>query len=301
MTELVISKKSEPSSFKLVLTLAFAGLVSGLGIVGIYEYTKPIIAQNKLRALKRAVFEVVPGASEVKKMVPTPDGGLKPVPFESKEEGVYAAYNSDGELVGYGVVGEGPGFQDTIRLIYGYNPKTGKIIGMKVLDSRETPGLGDKIYKDQKWVRDNFSSLTPAPKVEVIKGRKPGEPKAPNQIDAITGATISSRAVVNIINRAHQKWKKYLKAAVPTTSSKDLKKLAPSNATPPSKDMKKPEPSNATTHSKGSNPSEDLAQKSTSRPTSAAGGRKERERLGDPGHSKAKPSSRPASVPSSRR
>ena len=53
----------EPSSARLVLTLAVAGLLSGLAIVGAYETTLPTIEANNARALQKAVFKVVPGSA----------------------------------------------------------------------------------------------------------------------------------------------------------------------------------------------------------------------------------------------
>jgi electron transport complex protein RnfG len=80
---------------------------------------------------------------------------------------------------------------------------------MEILDSRETPGLGDKIYKDAAFVA-NFASLSVDPEIVAVKK---GNKSAPNQIDAITGATISSKAVVKIINTANALWLPRLEAA----------------------------------------------------------------------------------------
>jgi electron transport complex protein RnfG len=73
---------------------------------------------------------------------------------------------------------------------------------MEVLESRETPGLGDKIYKDADFV-GSFSPLSIDPNIVAVKK---GTKSRPNEIDAITGATISSKAVVRIINEAHVEW-----------------------------------------------------------------------------------------------
>ena len=73
---------------------------------------------------------------------------------------------------------------------------------MEILESRETPGLGDKIYKDAEFVA-NFYSLSIDPEITVVKK---GMKEAPNEIDAITGATISAKAVARIINQANIKW-----------------------------------------------------------------------------------------------
>jgi electron transport complex protein RnfG len=73
---------------------------------------------------------------------------------------------------------------------------------MEILQSRETPGLGDKIYKDAAFVA-NFSALSIDPEIITVKK---GAKTALNEVDAITGATISSKAVVQIINRGNQRW-----------------------------------------------------------------------------------------------
>jgi electron transport complex protein RnfG len=100
------------------------------------------------------------------------------------------------------ITGEGPGFQDIIGLLYGYLPDKRVIVGMEVLESRETPGLGDKIYKDADFIA-NFLELAIDPTIVMVKkGRK----SAPNEVDAISGATISSKAVVRIINESNEKW-----------------------------------------------------------------------------------------------
>ena len=52
-----------PSSIRLVLTLAIAGLISGIAIIGIYESTLPTITANKARELREAVFKVLPGVT----------------------------------------------------------------------------------------------------------------------------------------------------------------------------------------------------------------------------------------------
>jgi len=112
------------------------------------------------------------------------------------------------EFVGYAMPAAGPGFQDTIAILYGYKPGEKLVVGMEVLESRETPGLGDKIYKDAEFV-GAFSALSIEPEIVAVKK---GTKSKPNEIDAITGATISSKAVVRIINEAHTAWSAQLPA-----------------------------------------------------------------------------------------
>ena len=87
-------------------------------------------------------------------------------------------------------------------MLYGYAPAEKLVRGMEILESRETPGLGDKIYKDADFV-SNFSALLIEPEIVAVKKNTKTQP---NEIDAITGATISSKAVVRIINETHVAW-----------------------------------------------------------------------------------------------
>ena len=84
-------------------------------------------------------------------------------------------------------------------------------MGMKVLDSKETPGLGDKIFKDMAFV-DQFFAKPDTPLVAV----KPGAGKGrPGEIDTITGATISSKVVIDIINHGLEEWKPLIDRGIP--------------------------------------------------------------------------------------
>lgn len=197
---------SRTSSFRLVLTLAVAGLISGVAIIGIYEATLPTITINKARELREAVFKVVPGATLMQKLVYKNGELIATTETEKDEQAVYGAYDDEGIFAGYAIPGAGPGFQDTIGLLYGYTPERQLVTGMEVLESRETPGLGDKIYKDAVFVA-NFTELLVEPEIVVVKK---GQRSAPNEVDAITGATISSKAVVRIINETHAVWSERL-------------------------------------------------------------------------------------------
>ena len=211
---------NSPSSLRLVLTLAIAGLVSGVAIIGIYESTLPTITANKARELREAVFKVLPGVSQMQALVYR-DSEVIVVEKPDKDEPViYGGYDEQGDFVGYAMPAAGPGFQDTIAILYGYNPAEKIVVGMEVLESRETPGLGDKIYKDAVFVA-GFSALSVEPEIFAVKK---GTKSQPNEIDAITGATISSKAVVRIINEAHAAWSAQLPAP---GSEPQLKATAP--------------------------------------------------------------------------
>ncbi|MEE8424869.1 MAG: FMN-binding protein [Elusimicrobiota bacterium] len=176
----------------MIRTLVLVATVCGLLIVTAFQVTAPVIAKNKAERLRQAVLAAVPGSVRART-------------FEL-EEGfrVHAAYGKSGELTGVALEAEGMGFQETIRLLYGYSPRRQTIVGMVVLDSKETPGLGDRIEKDPVF-RANFDALDVrlSPEGELahrITVVKPGRKENPWEIDAISGATISSKAIGKILD-----------------------------------------------------------------------------------------------------
>jgi electron transport complex protein RnfG len=188
------------SEARLVLTLTLAGLLSGLAVVGAYKLTLPAVEANQAAALRRAVLEVLPDAERMEAFAWS-DGRLAAAGDDRDSPRVYAGYAAGGRLVGYAIPGRGAGFQDTIELLFGFDPARRRVIGLAILQSRETPGLGDRIYKDPAFVAE-FRDLAIEPGVELVKGHGEGA----HQVDAITGATISSRAVVRIVDTAQREW-----------------------------------------------------------------------------------------------
>jgi electron transport complex protein RnfG len=202
------------STTRLVATLAVAGTLAGLLIVLVNLHTRPIIEKYQAEQLQKAVYEVLPGAERYDTYYLV-DGNLTlTLPKGAKEKDykrLYIGHGSDGEVKGIAISKGESGFQDVILLIFGFDPETGKMTGMKVLDSKETPGLGDKIYKDKAFVKQFFEG----PKLPLV-GVKAGTGKGlPNEVDTITGATISSRAVIRIINDAMADWKPVLERGIP--------------------------------------------------------------------------------------
>jgi electron transport complex protein RnfG len=195
------------SSYRMVSTMGIIGLLAGALIVLTFQVTFPVIQKNKAIALERAIFEVVPGAT-AKRTYQVSGLGLEIL--EGENEAVrkyYAAYDSTGEIAGIAIEASGQGFQDILRILYGYDPSCQCIVGIKVLESRETPGLGDKIEKDENFLK-NFEALdatlagdgeTMANPIEMVKF---GEKNNPWEVEAITGATISSRAIANILRES---------------------------------------------------------------------------------------------------
>ncbi|MCC5848732.1 MAG: FMN-binding protein [Verrucomicrobia bacterium] len=177
----------QPSALRLIATLGGIAVMSGLLVVSTYQLTKLRIAENRRVALERAVFGVLPGAVS-RESYRVDDSGV--VQTEDNAN-LFAGYDESGQLIGYALEGAARGYQDVVRILYGYDPAAEKIIGMTVLQSTETPGLGDKIIRDARF-HENFRALDVSRPVEVVKE---GEKTEPWQIDGISGATVSSKAV----------------------------------------------------------------------------------------------------------
>ena len=205
-----IVEENDPSSFKLVMSLGIAGLLSGIILVFTFIYTDPLIQANKAAAIQRAIFKVLPGCEtftplKLENSVLVIKEVIEGKQEESKKDEllIYAGYNSDKELIGFAIPGSEPGFQDIIATIFGYDASEKIIIGFEVLESKETPGLGDKIFKDAEF-QTNFKSLEVEPEILAVKK---GEKQHANEVEAITGATISSKAVVRLLNKTMAIWR----------------------------------------------------------------------------------------------
>ena len=207
----------EVSSARLVMTLGLAGVLAGLLLVLVYEATEPAILRNKAEALRLAIQEVLKAPARYETLYVV-EGRLSPdLPQDKNErqtERVFLGFDAKEHPVGFAIAAGEPGFQDVVRLIFGYEPGSRQLLGMKVLESKETPGLGDKIEKDLSFVKQFESAVAPLTGVKTGKGSGTD----PSEIDMITGATISSKAVIRIINNKLDVLRPLLEAYVPEGS-----------------------------------------------------------------------------------
>jgi electron transport complex protein RnfG len=202
----------------MLVALVGIGLACGLLIVSAYVWTRPTIERKRAEALERAIFEVLPGAVASAPFRLGADGRFEPAAARVPGEAlVYAAYDGSDELVGFALEAKGMGYADNIEMLYGYAVDAETIVGMKVLASKETPGLGDRIESEARF-RDNFLALdvrldaAGAALAHPIVTVKQGEKRNPWEIDGITGATISSKAVGRGLDASAAHWLPKLRA-----------------------------------------------------------------------------------------
>ena len=197
-------------SLAMLRTLGLVAALSGFLVVLAYQITLPMIEENKRIAIERALFKVVPGAVSRRDFLVT-STEVVPAGPDGTADGtkIYAGYDAEGELAGIALEAAAQGYQDVIRILYGYDPGCQCIRGIEVLKMAETPGIGDKIAKDPAFLK-NFAALdarvnpTGDGLEHPIVSVKSGTKIDPWQIDAISGATISSKAVARMLNDSAQ-------------------------------------------------------------------------------------------------
>lgn len=199
-------------AWRLLATLGFAGAIAGALIVSVYGATLPRIEAHRAELVESAIREVLKAPARWDTLYLIEGALTKEVAAGAdlrRVERAFLGFDDAGALVGAAVTAGEPGFSDIITLIFGIDPTTGTLLGMKILGHKETPGLGDKI--ERPAFMGQFGGVeTP------LRGVK-GAPAAPNEVQTITGATISSRTVVNTINRATEKWQPLLQAYLQTS------------------------------------------------------------------------------------
>lgn len=186
------------------IALFLITLISGLGLSYVYEITKEPIAAQAVQKTLEANQEVFADAAsfeedtELMQMLGSTDLVSLNADYAGVTiEGISRAYNSSNELIGYNItVSTSAGYKDGIKFVYGYS-LDGSITGVAFLSISETAGLGMKAQEPD--FLDQFLNK----KVTQFVVTKTGA-TSEDQVDAISGATITSKAVAYAINAGIQ-------------------------------------------------------------------------------------------------
>jgi Na+-translocating ferredoxin:NAD+ oxidoreductase subunit G len=183
-----MSKSNEKNNgiFQIALNLTMASLISGTVLASTYFVTAPFAKQQRIRQKDLTMRELIPGANTFQ-------------PVEGKD-GWYVAVTNTLKL-GYIIPGESKGFGGSIKILTAVSTND-RVIEYKILSHNETPGLGDKAAVSP--FRDQFRDKT-LDGLVVVKNHDT------NKIDAITGATITSRAVTKAVRESLEQFGEFLK------------------------------------------------------------------------------------------
>ncbi len=202
--------------------LVAIALSAGLAIALVHEWTRPMVMAQRGGLLGDAALEVMPGAASYRIYVRSADGGLRPMGDDDTPE-LFIGLDEDGRIVGAAVVGSGMGYADVIQLVYGVDPAAGRLTGMRVVASRETPGLGSVIVDDKDWV-DTFTRIhLPFDGEQNLRNLRvrSNANHEQGEVDAISGATVSVVSVTRIISSSLADWLPILKAEFDELSGGD--------------------------------------------------------------------------------
>lgn len=179
--------------FMFAVTSVFISAVSALHIV-----TRDTVARNEMLFLKRAVLEAsglpLPASSaEIETLYET---AVRPFPAADSPTHYGIRDPSTGERYGTVLLRRGAGLWGTITAAVGLSRGLGALTGVSFVEHNETPGLGARI--EEAWYKEQFKGRSGPFRLVPEGTRSP----VPQDIDAITGATVTSTAVRDILNRA---------------------------------------------------------------------------------------------------
>mgnify|MGYP000894760606 FL=1 len=192
--------KKESTFTNMVLTLFVVTALSSLAAAAVYNITKEPIAEVQRLKQQKAIEQVMPGFTQLARTAVMPETGPDSLVF-------FKGYRDTTEL-GFAVTTYTYiGYSGYVKMMVGFTPQ-GIITNVKVIDQKETPGLGTKMVDSMQLIHQ-------------VVGKNPAEfkisvKKDGGQVDAITAATISSRAFCDAVNRAYKSIDKIEKQAINT-------------------------------------------------------------------------------------
>jgi electron transport complex protein RnfG len=186
------------STVMLVVVLTLVCLISALALALVNSVTEDRIAEQKRLAELRAVSEALRGI--VCDNDPSRDAITIPE-WKGKDDTPKRVClgRSEGKVIGVAFTSAGEGYGGFITIMMGVD-LTGKLAGIEILEHLETPGLGANIESAELF-RDQFKGKhrvgSPTGKLKVVKGEEADDNW---EIEALTGATVSPRGVVQAVN-----------------------------------------------------------------------------------------------------
>lgn len=188
---------------KLGLILLVICMISG-GLLSVANYyTLPLIEKAKLEAEQKALSALIPGSSEIEK---ADKELIKQIKEKYKKfEDLNICKDESGNMLGYAIktLNTVKGYSGDIELLVGLSTD-GKVIGVSVVKQTETKGIGSKV--EDKDYQDQFMGKSADSEIKIVMSAS-----ADNEVQAITGATYSSKSFTSAINNAFNVYRDFIK------------------------------------------------------------------------------------------
>ena len=187
-------KKLESSLLNMVVVLTLVSVITGGLLAAVNSVTEGPIQEQKEKALADGIKAVM-GAEDIK--VTADDKVNSQVDGKDREYIIHRVANAAGEPIGVAVESASQGFSNDVKVLVGLDNE-GTIKGYTILEHEETPGLGARAV-DWFQAGQKGDIIGKQPSKEKLTVSKDG-----GQIDAITAATITSRAFLKAVNNAYE-------------------------------------------------------------------------------------------------
>ncbi|MBR1809970.1 MAG: RnfABCDGE type electron transport complex subunit G [Paludibacteraceae bacterium] len=212
-------KRLESNLLNMVLSLTLVTLAAAALLGGLYVLTEEPIQKQKADKQQKAITSVLPVVEGMEIAEAEEVNGMT----------IYKAYVGD-SLVGAAVQTQENGFGGVFRLMVGFDSE-GNVVNYEVLEHQETPGLGDHMTTWFKTDKNQQSVIGRSPAKSKFVVSKDG-----GDVDAITAATISSRAFLKAVQGAYDTYSKPAVEAVSGATSlsenAELQEIYPDNVEP---------------------------------------------------------------------
>lgn len=193
--------------FILGLTLFF-----GTGVSLVHHLTRDMLAENELmhqnRTLARAFSLETAGTSAADYLEAVEQNLTRhTITFEGRPWDLFIKADQDSHLLGF--IFKGRGIWDVINGVLVLDQTLATIVSLEFLEQHETPGLGARI--EEEWFKNEFQGLEIAwdmPRNQRIIIGATAQPDPKNQVDSITGATQTSQALMDSLNRELDSFKR---------------------------------------------------------------------------------------------
>ncbi len=171
---------------RMVLTLLIVAVLAALLLGITAQLTRQPIAEAQRQAMMQSLMQVLPAHANDPLTDTVDDDGIH----------YFIARDAQGKVTALAWEAVAPdGYSGSIHLLIGVRP-TGSIIGIRITDHRETPGLGDGIVRNKAWLASFVGQR--------LESRRWAVKKDGGDFDQFTGATISPRAVVKTVHASLQ-------------------------------------------------------------------------------------------------